>query len=515
MRRVELNNLYEINIKNMIKKQRPTISVSMIVKNETSCLAQCLESVIDFDEIIICDTGSTDDTIEIAKRYTDKVYEDYQWNDDFAEARNHSLSKCGGDWIYIIDADEYIEEGTYEKLQKIIEEEQDTQSIFVNTIATSSKQTHNSIRCFKNNIGILWVSPIHNYLNVNTGFVSDINHYYGYSEAHKLDPDRAFRILKKKVFDIPNPTPREYYYLAREYYYRNDYGNAIKYFLINTTKSTFVAEIADAYLYIGRCYNALNDLTNAHRFTMKAISINTNFKEAILFMGSISGPNNKKRWDEFAINANNSSLLFTREQTPIIIEDKFEKEAYDQIFDTSERYKQHYKDLIYYPIWKHIQKSISKNKKYVDIGCGPGHLGHLLHDQGFKDVVGIDFSEVALTMAKSNVPSFSWVKADLRTLDFNEYNDCDFLSIETFEHIDDDVALIKRLPKKNIIFSVPNYWAPNHYRVYEDEKFIVDYYKDVLKIKSIRRFNMNSGLVETGNLTKGNNYIFVINAKII
>lgn len=46
------------------------ISVSLIVKNESSCLAKCLESVKDADEIIICDTGSQDNTIEIAKKYT-------------------------------------------------------------------------------------------------------------------------------------------------------------------------------------------------------------------------------------------------------------------------------------------------------------------------------------------------------------------------------------------------------------------------------------------------------------
>ena len=80
----------------------------MIVKNEESCLAKALESVKDADEIIVCDTGSTDRTIEIAKQYTDKVYTDYVWNDNFAEARNHAAKKCTGDYILIIDADEYL-----------------------------------------------------------------------------------------------------------------------------------------------------------------------------------------------------------------------------------------------------------------------------------------------------------------------------------------------------------------------------------------------------------------------
>ena len=68
------------------------ISLCMIVKNEESCLARCLESVKGaVDEIIILDTGSTDRTKEIARQFTESVY-DYAWEDDFAAARNASLS---------------------------------------------------------------------------------------------------------------------------------------------------------------------------------------------------------------------------------------------------------------------------------------------------------------------------------------------------------------------------------------------------------------------------------------
>jgi len=89
--------------------ERPTLSVCMIVKNEERFLAQCLESVKDVaDEIIVVDTGSTDRTVEIARRYTDRVYF-HPWNDSFSEARNYSLSYATGDWILQIDADEELE----------------------------------------------------------------------------------------------------------------------------------------------------------------------------------------------------------------------------------------------------------------------------------------------------------------------------------------------------------------------------------------------------------------------
>ena len=70
-----------------------TISLCMIVKNEEKVLARCLDSIADLmDEIIIVDTGSSDNTKEIAKKYTDKIY-DFAWIDDFSAARNYSFSK--------------------------------------------------------------------------------------------------------------------------------------------------------------------------------------------------------------------------------------------------------------------------------------------------------------------------------------------------------------------------------------------------------------------------------------
>lgn len=84
------------------------ISVCIIVKNEESCLRDCLVSVKDFaDEIIVVDTGSTDSTIAIAHEFTPNVYS-HVWTDDFAAARNTALEYASGDWIVSIDADEVI-----------------------------------------------------------------------------------------------------------------------------------------------------------------------------------------------------------------------------------------------------------------------------------------------------------------------------------------------------------------------------------------------------------------------
>ncbi len=87
---------------------KPLLSLSMIVKNEEEYLPGCLESVKGIvDEIVLVDTGSTDRTKEIAKRFGARIF-DFKWVDDFAAARNESLKRCQGEWVLYLDADERL-----------------------------------------------------------------------------------------------------------------------------------------------------------------------------------------------------------------------------------------------------------------------------------------------------------------------------------------------------------------------------------------------------------------------
>jgi len=92
------------------------LSIGMIVKNEEKYLEQCLTALkpilesID-SELIIADTGSTDNTVEIAKKFTDNVYH-FEWIDDFAAARNSTLERAQGEWYMFIDADEILQDCT-------------------------------------------------------------------------------------------------------------------------------------------------------------------------------------------------------------------------------------------------------------------------------------------------------------------------------------------------------------------------------------------------------------------
>ena len=93
------------------------LSIVMMVKNEEKYLDETLYALNDLrkdinTELIILDTGSNDNTVEIAKKYTDKVYF-ANWNNNFADMRNMSISYASGDWILILDADEKLTKQQY------------------------------------------------------------------------------------------------------------------------------------------------------------------------------------------------------------------------------------------------------------------------------------------------------------------------------------------------------------------------------------------------------------------
>lgn len=85
----------------------PTLSVTIITRNEAENIRQCLESVAWADEIIVVDSGSVDKTVEICKEFTDQVFIDQDWQ-GFGIQKNRALDKATGDWILSLDADELI-----------------------------------------------------------------------------------------------------------------------------------------------------------------------------------------------------------------------------------------------------------------------------------------------------------------------------------------------------------------------------------------------------------------------
>lgn len=98
------------------------ISVCIITKNEAAHLDRCLSRIAPYPfELVVVDTGSTDNSKEVAMKYTDKVY-DYVWKKDFSAARNFSISKASHDWILVLDTDEFVEKLDLESIYTLMQE---------------------------------------------------------------------------------------------------------------------------------------------------------------------------------------------------------------------------------------------------------------------------------------------------------------------------------------------------------------------------------------------------------
>lgn len=97
--------------KHEISQGSLNLSICLIAKNEENCIEKCLKSLCPLRdagaEIVVVDTGSTDQTRTIAQKYANSVY-DYVWNGDFAAARNFAASKAIHDKIFFIDCDESV-----------------------------------------------------------------------------------------------------------------------------------------------------------------------------------------------------------------------------------------------------------------------------------------------------------------------------------------------------------------------------------------------------------------------
>ena len=88
-----------------------SIALAMIVRDESRCIARCLDSVRPWvDRMLVLDTGSADGTAELARRAGADVHT-FVWADDFARARNRALELADADWSVVLDADEWVVRG--------------------------------------------------------------------------------------------------------------------------------------------------------------------------------------------------------------------------------------------------------------------------------------------------------------------------------------------------------------------------------------------------------------------
>jgi len=210
---------------------KTTVSLCLIVKNESDCLARCLESFKDvIDEICILDTGSTDNTVEIALKYGARV-ELFDWCDDFSKARNQNIKMAKSDWIIVVDADEYLNQDDVSTLINALSKVE-YDGFLIKTLNFHQPGTQNYIvnlnqRIFKNNGNFYYKGRIHEQIVAvdnslrkggflplevgfyHTGYLKDVR------QAKKKN-ERNLTILENVVRDEP-ATMFTLFNLANEY----------------------------------------------------------------------------------------------------------------------------------------------------------------------------------------------------------------------------------------------------------------------------------------------------------
>jgi Glycosyltransferases involved in cell wall biogenesis len=238
----------------------------MIIKNEEHNLIKCLGNIKSkVDEIVIVDTGSTDKTKEIAKRYTDRIF-DFEWCNDFAAARNYSISMAKNDWILILDADEVVEFYNKKTINKFIAENDKVVGRIkrINTFEDGSdtKKLFERVNRLFNRKYFKYEGIIHEQVvakdgeEYNTLDIEITVKHIGYEKevlnmTNKIERNKE---LLQKAILTKRDDPYLYYQLGKTFFMEKNYTEAEKNFhtavsLEVNTKYEYVEDLIESYGY--------------------------------------------------------------------------------------------------------------------------------------------------------------------------------------------------------------------------------------------------------------------------
>lgn len=220
------------------------LSIGMMIKNEEKYLRECLQSLTPLldsteSELVIIDTGSTDDSINIARCFTDKVFF-HSWNDNFSDMRNKVISYCTGEWLMVIDGDEVLQNPT--EIIKFIKSNDskkfNTALLMIKNLTDEKDLSNfsliNAPRLFRRDKEFHYEGVVHNqpvFKQPITKINSSLIHY-GYIASDKGLMEKKFMrtvsLLRKEL----EKDPLNFYYLYQlsvSYAMHNEYDKALLY----------------------------------------------------------------------------------------------------------------------------------------------------------------------------------------------------------------------------------------------------------------------------------------------
>ena len=227
-------------------RDKVKISACYMVKDAAQDLRRSLESLKGHvDEIIVVDTGSTDSTVAVAKKFGAKIFST-PWQDDFAAPRNIALRAAKGDWILFLDADEFFIDDTAQNLQAAVKRAQShgVQGAFIKRINVDANDGNKvigvdySLRLFENATGLHYVGKIHEDVCLGEDMLTNVAAlpadmltlwHTGYSASIiKAKLERNLKLLLEELRTTDKPQ-RVYACLADCYYGLGDWTAAEKY----------------------------------------------------------------------------------------------------------------------------------------------------------------------------------------------------------------------------------------------------------------------------------------------
>ena len=238
------------------------VSVYIICKNEEKHIKRVLESVKEFTEIIIVDSGSIDNTLEIAKNYTDNIYHQ-EWM-GFAKQKEYARSLCSNEWVLNLDADEELTiELKNEIISTINENKGDglnikISSLYLGKFNSEKSKFNRRIRFFRKDLGYYPEKLVHESIIVNgkikkaKGFIYDygtidlkthldkINAYSSLRAEEKFEKNK-----KSSLFKLLFVFPLAFF---KSYIIKRSFLNGTRGFIASMNNS-FYAYLKEAKLY--------------------------------------------------------------------------------------------------------------------------------------------------------------------------------------------------------------------------------------------------------------------------